>query len=137
MGRFEPEKMAVYRLAREHNREVRALLRHANTRGFADLANQLYRSAASIPANLLEATGEWRRGKRLNYLMIAKGSTWECWAHTDTLVDFGVVDQTATARIRAIQEQITALLITTIRNIETQPPTPHPTPKFEIEIDIE
>jgi four helix bundle protein len=118
MGRFEPEKMAVYRLAREHSREVHALLREANTRGFADLVSQLYRSTASIPANVLEATGEWRPGKRLNYLMIAKGSAWESWAHTDTLVDFGIVDGSATAKVRAIQQQITALLITTVRNIE-------------------
>jgi hypothetical protein len=60
MARFDPEKMAVYRLARQHNRAVHALLEAADTRGFADLVSQLRSSAISIPANLLEAAGEWR-----------------------------------------------------------------------------
>ena len=110
--------MAAYRLAREHNRAVSALIAMADTRGFADLVAQLRRSCVSIPANLLEATGEWRLGKRLHYLMIAKGSTWESWAHTDSMVDFGLVPPDAIAEVRALQGQITALLITTIRRLE-------------------
>lgn len=120
MARFDPEKMAVYRLARQHTRAVRALLAGANTRGFADLVNQLRRAASSITANILEASGEWRPGKRAHYLMIAKGSTWESWAHTDGLVDFGLVPEAAIAEVRDLQNQITALLITAIRNIEAE-----------------
>jgi four helix bundle protein len=120
MGTFDPEKMAVYRLARQHSRAMHRLLATAKTRGFSDLINQLRRSTASIPANLLEAAGEWLPKKRLNYLMIAKGSTWESWAHTDSLVDFGLVRKSAITEIRDIQNQITALLITTIRKLAAQ-----------------
>lgn len=130
MAVFDPEKMAVYRLARLHTREVQALLGNANMRGFADLTNQLRRCTASLPANILESCGEWRRGKRLNYLMIAKGSAWEAWAHVDALVDFGLVPHARIERVRDLQQQITALLITTIRTLEAErsarkhPPTP-------------
>ena len=120
MAQFDPEKMAVYRLARQHNRAVHALLETANTRGFAELVGQLRSSSISIPANLLEAAGEWRPGKRLHYLMIAKGSTWESWAHIDSMVDFGLVRKSAIGEVRALQGQITALLITTIRNLEAE-----------------
>jgi four helix bundle protein len=120
MANFDPERMAAYRLARQHSRAMDTLLRGARTRGYADLISQLRRATASIPANLLEAAGEWRPKKRLNYLMIAKGSTWECWAHTDTLVDFGLAETTDTANVRSAQHQITALLITTIRNLEAE-----------------
>ncbi|MEX2284061.1 MAG: four helix bundle protein [Gemmatimonadota bacterium] len=137
MAQFDPEKMAVYRLARTHSRAVQALIKSANTRGFSDLIAQLRSSTASIPANVLEASGEWRPGKRLNYLMIAKGSTWECWAHTDTMVDFGLVKPNAISDVRDAQRQISALLIVTIRTLETQlneeewasayrPPEPRP-----------
>lgn len=119
MALFDPEKVALYRLARRHTRAVHGLIQDADTRGHADLINQLRRSAASIPANVLEAMGEWRPGKRLNYLMIAKGSTWECWAHTDAMVDCGLAPATAIADVRDLQRQITALLITSIRNLET------------------
>jgi four helix bundle protein len=115
---FDPEKLTVYRLARQHSREVRRLIEGADTRGFADLVSQLRRSTASIPANLLEAAGEWRNGKRLNYMMIAKGSTWECWAHADSMVDLGVVQPSDIVEVRRLQGEITALLIATIRALE-------------------
>lgn len=118
MARFDPEKMALYRMARRHTRAVHALIKDANTRGHADLVNQLRRAAASIPANVLEAAGEWRPGKRLNYLMIAKGSTWECWAHTDSMVDCRLVSDDAIAEVRDLQNQITGLLIATIHRLE-------------------
>src|SRR5688572_9311887 len=120
MGLFEPDRLAVYRLAREHNRAVHRLLKCVKVRGFSDLISQLRRSCASIPANVLESTGEWRPGKRLHYLMIAKGSTWESWAHVDTLVDFELVPEAAIAEVRGLQRQITALLITMIRNLEAE-----------------
>jgi four helix bundle protein len=99
---------------------MHGLLATARTRGFSDLINQVRRSTASIPANLLEAAGEWRPRKRLNYLMIAKGSTWESWAHTDSLVDFGLVKKSEITEVRDVQNQITALLITAIRKFEAQ-----------------
>jgi four helix bundle protein len=120
MAVFDPDRLAVYRLARLHSRAVHALISGAQTRGHSDLVNQLRRSTASIPANVLEAWGEWRLGKRLNYLMIAKGSTWESWAHSDTMVDFELVRPHSIADVRDAQQQITGLLIATIRRLEAQ-----------------
>ena len=122
MAKFDPEKMALYRLARMHNRAMHNLIKKAKKRGFSDLINQARRSAASIPANSLESTGEWRAGKRLHYLMIAKGSTWESWAHTDTMVDFEMVEPDDIMEVRDLQNQLTAVLITTIRNLEAEIP---------------
>jgi four helix bundle protein len=124
MARFDPQKMSVYRLAREHSRAVRALTGRVQARGFSDLISQLRRAAASIPANVLESAGEWRSGKRLHYLMIAKGSTCECWAHTDSLVDFGLASESLIADVRHLQNQILAVLITTIRNVEAELSSP-------------
>lgn len=81
-----------------------------------------------MPANILEAFGEWRPGKRLHYLMIAKGSTWESWAHTDSMVDDGLVPPAAIAEVRNVQQQISALLITTIRNLEATVAADDPAP---------
>ena len=128
MAIFDPERLAVYRLARQHSRAMHALIKSARTRGFSDLINQVRRSTAYVPANLLEAFGEWRPGKRLHYLMIAKGSAWENWAHTDTMVDFNLVPESATSEVRDFQRQITALLITTIRNLEADGAITEPEP---------
>ena len=98
MSYFDPQKMAVYRLAREHNRTIHALLKGAHTKGFSDLVSQLRRAATSIAANLLEAFGDYRAGVRLHYLQIAKASTWECWAHCDSMVDYELVKDPAVER---------------------------------------
>ncbi|HSH45862.1 MAG TPA: four helix bundle protein [Longimicrobiales bacterium] len=118
MAYFDPEKMAVYRLARRHTRAVHTLIAGADTRGFADLVNQLRRAAASVTANVLEAGGEWRPRRQAHYFMIAKGSIWECWAHIDTFVDFELLEREAIHEARDLQNQITALLITSIRNLD-------------------
>ena len=121
MAYFEPEKMAVYRLARQHTRAIHSLIKLARTRGFSDLVNQLRRSTTSIPANILEAYGEWHPGKRMNYLLIAKGSTWESWGHCDSFVDFQLVDPERVVEVHNLQKiKIAALLVTTIRNLEDQ-----------------
>ena len=120
MAHFDPQRLAVYRVAREHSRAVHALLSTADTRGYSDLVSQLRRSTSSIPANVLEAHGEWRPGKRIHYLYIAKGSTWESWAHVDTLVDFGLIAEAEATGIRSLQSEITALLIATIRRLEQE-----------------
>ncbi|MFO7894665.1 MAG: four helix bundle protein [Longimicrobiales bacterium] len=69
--------MAVYRLAREHTRAVTLFLAAAEAHGYADLVHQLRDSAASVPANIMEAKGEWRPGKQAHYLMIAKAKRLE------------------------------------------------------------
>ena len=117
---FDPQKLAVYRLAREHTRAIHKLVSSTNTKGFSGLVSQLRESVASIPANVLEAFGEWQPGKRLNYLSIAKGSTWESWGHLDTMVDFNLITQSAADEVHAIQHQITSLLVTMIRKLEEQ-----------------
>lgn len=118
MAGFDPQRSAVYRLARRHTRAVRTLLEGVDYRGYSDEVNQLRRSAGSMVANLREGFGEWRPAKRANYFMIAKASTAESGGHVDTLVDFGIVADSATAQVRDLQDQITALLITMIRNID-------------------
>ena len=39
MARYDPEKMAVYRLARAHTRAIRELIDGARTAGFSDLGS--------------------------------------------------------------------------------------------------
>ena len=120
MALFDPEKLIGYQLARQHNRAVHALIKKAKTRGYSDLVHQFRGSTVSIPANLLEGIGEWRLGKRLHYLMICKGSTWESWAHADSFVDFELIDVSEIGEVRGLQQRLSGWLISTIRSLEGQ-----------------
>jgi four helix bundle protein len=118
--RYDPERLAVYRLARAHTRAVAALLEDADarTRGYADLVNQTRRSTASIPANIKEGYGAESPGSKLQYYGYAKASTTETWAHIDTLVDFECLSPASIAEVRDLQNQIIALLVTMIKNLK-------------------
>lgn len=116
--RYDPERLAVYRLARAHTRAVAKLLEEADTRGFSGLVDQIRRSTASITGNTKEGYGEESPGRKAQYYAYAKASTSETWAHIDNLVDFGCTTPEATREIRGLQNQIMALLVTMIRNLQ-------------------
>lgn len=118
-ARYDPERLAVYRLARCHTRAVAKVLAEANTRGFADLVAQTRRSAASITGNIKEGYGEEPPGRKAQYYGYAKASTSETWGHIDNLVDFGCTSPASIEEIRDLQNQIIALLVTMIRNLDT------------------
>lgn len=117
-GRYDPERLAVYRIARRHSRAARDLLAKTDTRGFGELVDNFKRSVTSIPANIKEGYGEHRTAKKANYYQIAKASVTEAWGHTDSLVDWGLVGPGEIEEVRDLQNQMIALLITMIRSQE-------------------
>ena len=116
-GNFDPERLAVYRLAREHTRAVRDLIAAARTRGFSDLVDQLRRSAASITANVQEGYQEESPREKAHCYAIAKRSAAEAWGHADTMVDFELVEDARVHAVHDLQNQILALLAVMIRNL--------------------
>ena len=119
-GDFDPERLAVYRLAREHTRAVRDLIAAARTRGFSDLVDQLRRSAASVTANVQEGYQEESRREKAHCYSIAKRSAAEAWGHADTMVDFELVDEARVQALHHLQDQILALLAVMIRNLRNE-----------------
>lgn len=127
-GRYDPERLAVYRLARRHSRGVRDLLGNARTRGFAELVDNLRRATTSVTANIKEGYGEHRPAKKANYYQIAKGSVTEAWGHVDSLVDWGLIHEREIHEVRDLQNQIIALLVTMIRTQNSRAPNPKDKP---------
>lgn len=119
-GRYDPERLAVYRLARRHTRAICEMLGEADTRGFAFEVSQTRRSTASITSNVKEGYGEESLARKLHYYAYAKASVSETWAHVDNLVDFGCISEDAITEIRDIQNQVMALLVTMIRNLRSR-----------------
>jgi hypothetical protein len=70
MANFDPEKIAVYRLARQHTRAVRALLATAATRG---LQNQIAALLITMLRNL-EAEQQRRRKARAGERTVSNGA---------------------------------------------------------------
>jgi four helix bundle protein len=97
---------------------MRKLLEKANTRGHADLVDQIRRCCNSVTANIREAYQEFSPGRKAQLYRIARASASEAAGHTDNLVDWGLVEEHETAEVRDRQDQIIALLITLARKQE-------------------
>lgn len=116
---FDHERLEVYQVARQLNREVREVLEHV-PRGHADSKDNLRRAAESVTRNIAEGAGKWKIPDKVNFYHIARASATECAACLDELVDFGLV---AEDRIRPAKEtlvRVVAMLIAMIRSLESR-----------------
>ena len=72
------------------------------------LADQVIRSASSVPANLVEGHGRTGRD-RLHHWRIAYGSAREVDVHLRLLLDAGVVDATQARAALALFDEVRAM----------------------------
>lgn len=97
---------------------MRRLLEKADTRGHADLVDQIRRCCNSVTANIREAYEKYSPGRKAQHYRIGRGSASEAAGHTENLVDWGLVQEHETAEVRGYQNQIIPLLITMARTQE-------------------
>ena len=114
---FDHERLEVYRVAREFNRCLDALLRTL-PRGHSDSRDNLKRAAKSITRNVAEGAVKWKIPDQVNFYHIARGSATECAASLDELVDFKLVHQEQIVELRQLLGRIVAMLISMIRSLE-------------------
>lgn len=118
---FDHERLEVYQVARELNREVALLLKDL-PRGSAESADNLQRGSKSITRNLAEGTGKWRLPDKIHFYQIARASATECAASLDELVDFGLVAADRITRAKQLAWRVVAMLVGMIRSLEDRPP---------------
>ena len=111
------ERLEVYRLARQLNREVAELVASI-PRGQAESIDNLVRAAKSVSRNIAEGAGKWHIADKTKFYRIARGSATECAATLDELVDYGVATEEKTRRPKLTATRIVAMLIAMVRAIE-------------------
>lgn len=78
------ENLDVYQRALDFSDDIRKLCRCLPS-GNGDLAEQLRRASVSIPANIAEGNGRWHSADKRHFMMIARGSAFECVALIELL----------------------------------------------------
>ena len=114
---FEHEKLQVYHLSRELNREICRLTKIAS-KGCADHLDQVVRCGASIPRNLAEGTGEWSPKEKAKFYRYARRSATECCAAMDVLVDYEMLRESDVAHAKELLARIIPMLIKLIKLFE-------------------
>jgi four helix bundle protein len=79
-------------------------------KGHSDLADQLRRSAQSIPQNIAEGCGRATRADKAKHYTIARGSAMESAAHLDVMRVGELIDTELYQRGIDVLERIVAML---------------------------
>ena len=114
---FDHERLEVYQLGRELNREIAAIVREL-PRGAAESADNLRRAGYSITRNIAEACGKWTAADKARFHHMARGSGMEVPAALDELVDSGFVKPDRVQHARTLAWRIVSMLMALIRSLE-------------------
>jgi len=86
---FDFERLTVSTKAKSFNKEVIKLLKQVKVD--AATKNQLRRSSLSIVLNIAEGTGRKTNADKTNFLIISRGSVFECVAIVDLLKEEEII----------------------------------------------
>lgn len=114
---FEHEKLQVYQLGRELNREFARLAKLAG-KGAYDHVDQLVRTGASITRNTAEGCGEWMPREKAKFYRYAKRSATEAAACLDVLVDYQMLREEQTRHAKELLGRIIPMLLKLIQKFE-------------------
>jgi four helix bundle protein len=127
---FDHERLQVYQLARELNREICRLTKIA-AKACADHIDQIVRGGASITRNLAEGSGEWSPKEKAKFYRYAKRSATECCAALDVMVDYEMLRESDIAYAKELLARIIPMLVNLVKRFERGTPnrtSPSPSP---------
>jgi four helix bundle protein len=116
---FDHERLEVYQVAREFNREVRSIVAEV-PRGHADSKDNLKRAAKSITRNIAEGAGRWNVPDKVYFYHIARASATESAATLDELVDWALLPEERIRKAKSILGRVVAMLTAMIRSLEAR-----------------
>ena len=112
---FDFQKLLVYQKAKEFNIEIYELIQHEN---FGRVVNdQLRRASFSIMLNIAERSSRFSQKDRKNFLVIARGSGFECLAILEYLRDIKVIDDKNYTSYFSQLETLSKMLFGLIRKL--------------------
>ena len=113
---FDFQKVEVYNKAKVYNHTIHRLLR---TNSFDRTTHdQLRRASFSIMLNIAEGSSRFSNRDRRNFLVIARGSVFECVAILEYLLDTKQLDKEAYHHFFDRLEDISKMLFALIRKLE-------------------
>ena len=116
---FDHERLKVYQLSLDLVEAVDGFV-PCFTGVRRHLGWQMHRAATSVPLNIAEANGRYRRKDKAQLLVVATGSALECAAALDVADRLGVGPAEARATIRDLLENIARMLIALTKNVRAR-----------------
>ena len=114
---FPYENLDVYKKAYAANQVVYRFLK-GNKSIPAYAKDQLGRASLSITLNIAEGSAKFSSKDRRNFYVTARGSTFECAALVNFLLDEGEIQLETRLELNSQYEEISRMLFTMIKNLE-------------------
>jgi four helix bundle protein len=114
---FPYKNLEVYKKAYNSNQKIYNLLKLSATIP-PYIKNQLGRASISIMLNIAEGSAKLSSKDRRNFLVIARGSVFECSSLVNFLFDEKEINEELKNHLEGVYEQISKMLFVMIRNLE-------------------
>jgi len=112
---FDFQKLDVYQKSKDFGKEVTRLL---SNKSFDKVTNdQLRRASFSIMLNIAEGSSRFSNRDRKNFLIIARGSAFECVAILEYLYEMNELNQETFNILTSKLEEISKMLFALIRKM--------------------
>jgi four helix bundle protein len=113
---FDFQKLSVYQKAKSFNRGIFNLLQQ--TKLDRIIQDQLKRASFSIMLNIAEGSGRFSNRDRRNFLVIARGSVFECAAIMEYLGEAQTVEEATTGSFLEQLEELSKMLYGLIKKLQ-------------------
>jgi four helix bundle protein len=113
---FDFQKLHVYQKAKEFNKDITKILA---SKSFDRVTNdQLRRASFSIMLNIAEGSSRFSNKDRRNFLVVSRGSAFECAAILEYLFEINELTKEIFDKYFAFLEEISKMLFSLIRKLE-------------------
>lgn len=116
---FPFESLEVYKKAFRFHNEILNLLKNCQ-KSPTYLKNQLGRAALSIVLNIAEGSAKFSSKDRKNFLVIARGSVFECSALIQVFHSENLISERNKMEQLETLEELSKMLYTMIKNLEVK-----------------
>jgi four helix bundle protein len=113
---FDFQKLDVYQKAKEFNKDITKTMA---SKAFDRVTNdQLRRAAFSIMLNIAEGSSRFSKKDRRNFLVVSRGSAFECAAILEYLFEINEFSQAIFDKYFAFLEEISKMLYSLIKKLD-------------------
>jgi four helix bundle protein len=115
-GMFDFQKLEVYNKSKVFNKKINNLMRLSS---FDRTTNdQLRRASFSIMLNIAEGSSRFGNRDHKNFIVISRGSAFECVAILDYLLDNQEIERNTYAELYDFLEEISKMLYSLIKRLD-------------------
>jgi four helix bundle protein len=114
---FDFQKLEVYRKSRDFYLNCKRVLEESDVE--RHVRDQLGRAAYSIALNIAEGSAKKTNADRRHFFTVARGSTFECAAILDILLQEGKIEKVIYSTLLNLASEISKMLFVMARNLES------------------